>query len=789
MPQLSIGDGLTEKLNVLAQQHGCAVDDIIKSLLVSDYDPHQADLRILRESEARYRALFEQTNDAVLIFDMDHTIVEANQRATTLLGCTMAEIIGRTSADFVIADEHDSVEEKRQRLLAGQITPVTERRLRRQDGKEITSETNAAMVYDEGGQPKSIQVTVRDITNRKLVERNLHENEVRYRSLFEQSNDAIFIFDLDLIFVEVNQQAADMLGYTVDEIIGRTGADFVFLDENYKVARQLEPLFSGQALPVYERRFRRKDGSEVIGEVNVTLIRDEQGQPHYFHSIVRDISERIHTEQTLHESEARYRSLFEQTNDAVFILNPAIEIVEVNQRAADLLGYTPAEIIGLSGADIVVPDEHNKMHERQAQLLAGQIPPIYERRFRCKDGSEVIGEISITLVQNEAGQPRHIQSIVRDITERKRAEETIRQSQQLLEKVFASLHVAIFVYDERTMEAIDCNPAATRIFGYSRVEILGQSPAYFHASGPSFREFVGLLADAVAQQGFLYLPEFQMKRKDGSVFPSEHHVTPLHDEHDEIIAWVSVVRDISTRKQADKQALELVIERERAQVLSNFIRDASHEFRTPLTIINTKTFLLDRMAESEQQQVHLAGIRDQVAKIVRLVDGLATMNRLENEQEKRSQPIRLNDFLRAACFAQEAQVAKRNLQLMMDLASHLPDLRGNSDDMNQALSEIVMNAIRFTPDGGQVVVRSRAEGANVVVEVSDTGSGIASEHLPRIYERFYRADTAHTTSGFGLGLAIAHKIVSDHGGEIQVETTPGAGSSFRVTLPLPEPVA
>ncbi len=253
--------------------------------------------------------------------------------------------------------------------------------------------------------------------------------EERYRSLFEQSNDAIFIQGLELPFrTSANQRAAELLGYSVEELSARSLNDLTTTSERAADGALLERLLAGDVLPPFERRLVRKEGLEILVEINASLINDRHGRPVYLQSIVRNITERKRIETELREIQQRYQALFESTNDAVYLMDLDLIHVAANPQGAEMLGYRMEEIIGRNALDFIVPAETAPAINVRAALLAGRKLPIYERTLMRKDGSQVTAEVSAGLVYGPDGQPLYIQTVLRDITWRKKVEDQLTQS-------------------------------------------------------------------------------------------------------------------------------------------------------------------------------------------------------------------------------------------------------------------------------------------------------------------------------------------------------------------------
>ncbi len=250
------------------------------------------------------------------------------------------------------------------------------------------------------------------------------ENTLRYKALFERSNDAIFLVDFDMVFRAVNQKTTELLGYERDELIGMATHDIVAPDELEQSRQKGELIFGGEIPPIYERTFIRKDGSRVVCEVNAMVVYDQEGKPEFIQSIVRDITRRREIERALQEQVSRYRSLFEQTNDGITLINFDGTIIDCNQRAGEILGYTKEEMIGLN-VDDLHPKDMKHSGEVLEQLLRGEKVPIYERTLVRKDGSLVPVEINTALVKDPEGKPLYQQSITRDISDRKQIEKKL----------------------------------------------------------------------------------------------------------------------------------------------------------------------------------------------------------------------------------------------------------------------------------------------------------------------------------------------------------------------------
>ena len=255
----------------------------------------------------------------------------------------------------------------------------------------------------------------------------------------------------------------------------------------------------------------------------------------------------------LEESRDKYAELYDFAPVGYFTFDWKGRILEVNLTGAWLLGVERSSLLNKPFSGFVVPEFRNLFHSLQHSLFEKGAKETCELKLRKKDGSSFYVFLLCIAVQDRGGKFTECRCAVTDITERKKTENALQESQQLLKKTFASLRAAVFILDAETIQILDCNPAASKVFGYRREEMLGKTTAFLHVNEPKLKEFRRHLYDALEEKGSLDLPEFQMKRKNGEVFVTEHSVAPLKGEQGKRIGWVSVVRDISERKEMEDE--------------------------------------------------------------------------------------------------------------------------------------------------------------------------------------------------------------------------------------------
>ncbi len=231
------------------------------------------------------------------------------------------------------------------------------------------------------------------------------------------------------------------------------------------------------------------------------------------------------------------------------------------------------------------------------------------------------------------------------------------------------------------------------------------------------------------------------------------------------------------------QALQLAVEHERARLLANFLRSASFDFRTPLSVLNTSIHLLERIDDPERRQEQIAVLRQQADYLTKLTEALFDIIQLESRDDVTMRPVLLDDVARTMAITLRQMAEAKHLNVYTDLEKRAGMVYADEGKLYLALRQIADNAVRYTPSGGSITLATVARYPYALIEIRDTGAGISPDDLPRIFDHFYRGGSAAAESSLGLGLTIARIVIEKHGGLIEVDSVPGRGSAFRVLLP------
>lgn len=467
------------------------------------------------------------------------------------------------------------------------------------------------------------------------------------------------------------------------------------------------------------------------------------------------------------------QQFFAMISDLVVFVNADLRVYCANEALLKLLGYPLDELVDRPFLELIHPDDQVDALATAKRLLVGHgTVQDYRVRLRCRNGHYKSSTWSGTFDK----QSKMLYGVGRDLVDH------AAKSQHHLDSLVA--YDAVITTNGRG-QVVAWNSSAEAMFGYSAEEMVGQSldpimPTYYHNDHHEIFRQMGN-GDGKARR----IHELIGLRRDGTEFPMELSVASWEAADGRF--FTAIIRDISERRKAERQALDLVIEQERVAVLSNFIQHASHEFRTPLAVIELALHVLQRAEIGDMQRRQVDKIGKQSDHILKLVNGLVMMAKLDSQRALEIKPVHAAALLMEVVDYAAHHITAKQQTIERDIQVGRLVLQGDGYWLERALEELLNNAICFTPEGGHISLRAALSQADklLVVEVEDDGVGVAPQDRSRIFERFYRSDMAQSSSGLGLGLGMVNKIVDFHGGTVEVMAGQGGqGSLFRVALPL-----
>ncbi len=366
--------------------------------------------------------------------------------------------------------------------------------------------------------------------------------------------------------------------------------------------------------------------------------------------------------------------------------------------------------------------------------------------------------------------------------QRKLAEESLQQSEERLRTLVENIDQLFWLADVSLSKFVYISPSFEAIFG-EPAYVLQNKPAnlanYIHPED-RLRFLTNQRRHTAASRED---SEYRMVSTDGGNRYLWARTFPITGNAGKMPLIAGLMTDITQRKHEEKQLMQFTLEEERIQILSNFIANASHEFRTPLSVIQSNLYLLRMSLHNQRQLDRIDIMKAQTEGLSTLVDNLVKISILDGNIKLKWTAVVLSDLVEATIFY---GCADKEITIIKVL-EEVPTVLADPEWIAEAIREIFANACQFTSDEGQIVVRTYVVDQTVVVEVQDSGMGIAEEDMIHIFERFYRVDQAHTMPGFGLGLPIAQRIVELHQGSIECESILTQGSTFRIRLPIRVP--
>ena len=480
---------------------------------------------------------------------------------------------------------------------------------------------------------------------------------------------------------------------------------------------------------------------------------------------------------------------------AVYIKDTNSRFVMANQRTLEMLNITSVEeAIGKTDLDLS-PLDAARYHFRLEQEMLRTGEPIIglEETFKDIHNDEIWVLITKSPIYDKSGELLGLIGINRDITLQKRAELSLQTEHNLLQVLIDHIHEKVYVKD-RAGRFVMANASTLQAHRTSRQIREGKNYELKELIGTTDFDYMD---HERAQQ--MFVEEQEIMQTGKPVINKELHTpsivtgesdmwflvtkVPFFDENGNVTGIVGINRDITTRKIAQQKIVELELEQERSGLLSDFITNTSHEFRTPISIIQTSTYMMQNAADPAKQAEYMARITQQTDRLTQLIDSLLFTSRLDRKQAIAQDIISLDSFLTFLSDHAHSRLKEKQLNIQLVADHTLDTIIADEELLASALFAIVDNAVYFTPDQGNITIRSTSNNEQVVIHIEDTGIGMTPEIVSKIFNRFYRADNAHSTSGFGLGLSIAKQIIELHNGQIEVESEVGSGTRFAVILP------
>ena len=774
-----------------------------------------AALPLLRQTGGVFESLFERTADAIWIYDPETAmLLDCNQAAVDLIGATDKHQLLRTRPeDLSPPTQPDGAKsaDKAARIIAA--VSLRQRHcfewvIRRFDGKDVPVEVSSTALFMDG---KNIHVLMsRDISVRKTAERELLEltqalekrvtertaalttSEARFRALVEHAPEAIVVFDGDTgKFLFGNEHACRLYGVPKEKLAELTPAEVSPEFQpggrrSSELAREKMAEALAGRMPVFEWIHRQQPHGRLI-PTEVRLLRLPAEGQNLIRASIMDNTDRKRAERALRESEEKFRALFQGSSQGV-VLQDEKELLEVNSAAVRIMRrQSPQEMLGKHPREMAPPFQPNGessdlMARRHIDECMGKGSARFEWMAASPEGREIPLEVALTRI--EWSERLVIQAFITDITERKQAQHALSESEARFSAAFQASPAFIGILRLNDGKYVLANDAFLNWLGCSPDEILGRTCAELGVwENPCEHEAVWR---DICTVGSIRQRECRWRNRRGERFTILLSTETIRLDGTPHI--LSMALDITQRKRAEEELLKtLEREKELSQLKSNFVSMVSHEFRTPLGIIQSSAELLrdfhEKMQPAERHE-QLGSIAKNTRRMAAMMEGVLVLSRLDaGKLIFQPATLDLNIFCRRIV-DEVLSATNRRCQIELTLP-HVPsEAAADEQLLGHIFTNLLSNAVKYSEPGASVRFTVEQVGHDAVCRVEDRGIGISQEDQRELFKAFHRGSNVGTRPGTGLGLLLVKRCAELHGGKMQLTSQIGQGTIVTVHLPV-----
>ena len=757
------------------------------------------DMNILREQQKqiRYHAgLVENVSDAIISTDMQFHIQSWNAAAERMYGWKAAEVIGHVMREFVQNEYINATREEIVKTVMEQGRWKGEVSQNHKDGRRFLVSTSLSLIKDGDGQPAGFVALNHDISESKRAEDALKASEEKYRDLVENSQSLICTHDLEGNLLSVNEASVKLSGHSRKTLLQMNIKDMLAPNGEKQFAAYLNEIKTkGRAKGIM--KVRLANGESRIWAYNNTLRVEGVANP-IVRGFAQDITERKLAEDALQASELRFRALIEHGLDNISLLAADGTLLWESPAATHMLGYEYEQFKGHNIFELLHSEDLEQVQMQFAEILR-EPGNVVHGSFRLKhadDSWRWVEGIGTNLLREPS-----VQAIVinyRDVTQRREAEERLRTSEETYRYLFANHSHPMWIYDLKTLAFLEVNDAAIAKYGYSRSEFLQMTLKDIRPA-----DQLSLLAENLAQlrQTLEYSEGWHHRLKNGSIIAVS--ITSHTIQFGGYDAVLVTVQDITERKQAEElirqyaDELEMRVEKRTAELVyasrakDEFLANMSHELRTPLNgILGFSETLLEaiRGPLTERQIKSLTTIATSGQHLLGLINDILDVSKIESGMfELQSETLVVNDICHSSLNFIKQLASKKHITVEYSAHPATTTLIADPKRLKQILVNLLNNAVKFTPENGNVKLEVRADASAGLMRfsVTDTGIGITPEDQQKLFKPFVQVDSSLSRQyeGTGLGLILVKKLVEMHNGSIELQSESGKGSCFAFVLP------
>lgn len=695
----------------------------------------------------QHENILEGALDAVAIFDENMRFIDVNSAACHMFQLQKKELCRKSLYDFLSLIPKNQLNQVMEAIYQGEPS------------------SNELIVKLENGQVKFLEISVRkqaingydlamikDVSFKKMLERERTINEQLFKDLFHRAVDGIVIFDQDGAFIDANGSFCTSFEITKNQLNSFVLGDFIDGPDLYKLDRlwiMLKENGSAKGeLPVLLR-----NGSKKVFEFTTTsnIING------FYMAIMRDITEKRSMEMKLYKSEERFREIFENAIDAIMIWERNGQIQKVNQAASRTFELSEAELVQRNILDFVDQNSSSFHRVKKEYFQTGAIRE--ELLFHMPNGQNK--ELEFTSKMDILDG--HHLTIFRNVSERKRMEKVLRESEHKFRNIFNAAMDGIILFNNE-YEIIEANPAARKILNLSSSDIKSYRicDILFSKMDDLYQEDELDSYEAKTQETIYTFDNGEEKILEISL---KHHINEDMN--------LAVFRDVTEKRELEEQLRKS----DTLNVVGELAAGIAHEIRNPMTALKGFIQLLEGSVKDDFS-MYFNVITSELSRIESIITEFLILARPQAIKFSKKD---LGIIMKETTELLSAQAILVNVQMILEIEDNLPLIYCEPNQLKQVFINVLKNAIEVMPNGGQIDVKIKQKNEdNLFVSITDRGSGISEDKIKRLGQPFYTTKER----GTGLGLMVSYKIIEEHQGQVDVESEEGKGTTFHITLPI-----
>jgi PAS domain S-box-containing protein len=738
--------------------------------------------KAIAHKDEQLRAAFEHPTDLTFVLRAkrdahgnvdDWVYVNANSTALRFLGRSQEQVIGRSVSE-VLGDRAEGAIELSTRAYTTQAPIRYERNYAGQ---------HLLITVFPAGEDTVVSSAV-DITDRKHAEAALRHSEARDQALLDSAPVGFAYNAMDGRFTYVNRAFSDLVGYSAEELFGRTWQDITHPED---LASDLElgsKVLAGE-LSSYtlEKRFIRKDGLFVWARLFGNFVRDNAGSPIHGVAIVLDITERKLADQALRDSQQSVVLAKEAAQLGIYDWDMTTGAVRWDDRVYELFGLDPSVTVDY---EIFTERQHPADRAATKRSLDRALDPSGDGRYHAvyRVISKVDGVVrwleSVGRVIFDARRAVRLVGTLQDVTEKKHAEQLLREREERFRELANNIDQFAWSCD-RLGHATWYNDRWYEYTGTTFEDM--QGPGWQSVIHPDHLERINKSLPKSIAEGSAWEDTYPIRGKDGHYRWFLTRAAPIRDRQGTIVRWFGTNTDVTEQRKL-QDALQNADRRK-----DEFLAMLAHELRNPVAPIRNAAEVLARMFAGAPQPSSLIGmIQRQSAHLSRLLDDLLDVARItQGRIELRREMLSVGACVDHALETVQPQIQQNRHQLVFEPPTEPLYVHADKVRLEQCITNLLTNAVKYTNPGGQIQVRLFAENDYAAIEVTDTGVGIAAEFLPRVFDLFAQSERAldRADGGLGIGLSVCKQLIEMHGGGVSGTSNGiGQGATFTMRLPL-----